>query len=142
MWTTNFVSISTNWCIYLTMIQAYFWIILNVPKVAWHFNKRKQLSHAFVICNWASLLQAMKDRHKQQIFLLIFNLQSNIYLVNYKTSYMHCCKLLHLCSNFLFWHPFFCWIGSMHNETQNLNATRKPQGWALWKQKEMDLCTM
>jgi hypothetical protein len=39
---------------------------INVPKVVWHFNKRKQLSHAFIICNWASLLQEMKDCHKQQ----------------------------------------------------------------------------
>jgi hypothetical protein len=72
------------------------WIILNVPKVFWHFNKRRQLSHAFIICNWASLLQEMKDCHKQPKKSLIFNLQSNIYLVNYKTSYMHCNKLLYV----------------------------------------------
>ncbi len=35
----------------------------------------------------------MENCHKLQKLPLIFNLQSNIYLVNYITSWMHCCKL-------------------------------------------------
>ncbi len=81
-----------------------------MPKVVWHFNKRKQLSHAFVICNWASLLQEMKDCHKQQIFLAYF--QFAIYhLLGQLQNLLHALlqtivRILHVghlhsCSNFL-----------------------------------------